>query len=62
MLAAPLVLDLARLGIYAKQRGHNGNYSPAACFFKSPNGVSTHDLAQQFAMLAAALSSTTTSS
>jgi len=51
LLAAPLVIDLARLAALAQQRGHAGAYAPAACFFKSPNGVATHDFSAQFALL-----------
>lgn len=50
-LAAPLVLDLARLVDRAAQAGNTGALGPLACFFKSPQGVSTHDFAEQHRML-----------
>jgi myo-inositol-1-phosphate synthase len=51
LLAAPLVIDLARLALLAQRRGDAGPLSAAACFFKSPSGVPEHDLGRQFAML-----------
>ncbi len=51
MLAAPLVLDLARLAVLAKSRGEKGCFTPVASFFKSPNGVAEHDLSKQFELL-----------
>jgi myo-inositol-1-phosphate synthase len=50
-LAAPLVLDLARLAAYADEQGDGGLQPQLASFFKSPMGVDEHDLSQQFAML-----------
>lgn len=50
-LAAPLVLDLARLTLFAQRRGEAGVLKHLACFFKSPMGVSEHDFFRQFAML-----------
>lgn len=50
-LAAPLVLDLARLAAYADEHGEGGLQPQLASFFKSPMGVDEHDLSQQFAML-----------
>jgi myo-inositol-1-phosphate synthase len=50
-LAAPLVIDLARLALLAQRRGESGVLEHLACFFKSPMGVSEHDFFRQFAML-----------
>ncbi|BBO87575.1 inositol-3-phosphate synthase [Desulfosarcina ovata] len=50
-LAAPLVLDLIRLGLFAKQQGESGLMQHLACFFKSPVGVEEHDLHRQFQRL-----------
>lgn len=52
-LAAPLVLDLVRLGLFAKQQGESGLMPHLACFFKSPVGVEEHNLHRQFQMLEA---------
>lgn len=51
VLAAPLVIDLARLTLLAQRRGDSGTLTPAACFFKSPLGVTEHDLGKQFELL-----------
>jgi myo-inositol-1-phosphate synthase len=51
LLAAPLVIDLARLAAYAQRRGESGPMSHTACFFKSPIGVPEHDFGKQFLML-----------
>ena len=51
ILAAPLVLDLARLTERAMRAGQSGVMDWLACFFKSPMGVSENKLAQQFSML-----------
>jgi myo-inositol-1-phosphate synthase len=51
VLAAPLVLDLARLALLAQWRGQVGVLRHLACFFKSPMGVREHDFFKQFAML-----------
>src|SRR5262249_29052785 len=51
MLAAPLVLDLARLALLAQRRGEVGVLRHLACFFKSPMGVAEHDFFKQWAML-----------
>jgi myo-inositol-1-phosphate synthase len=51
LLAAPLVLDLARLALLAQRRGEVGILRHLACFFKSPMGVAEHDFFKQFAML-----------
>jgi len=46
-LAAPLVLDLARLTDRAAGAGEIGTLAPLACFFKSPQGSSQHDFFEQ---------------
>ncbi len=51
ILAAPMVLDLARLADLARARGESGWMTHAACFFKSPQGTDTHDFLAQFARL-----------
>jgi myo-inositol-1-phosphate synthase len=51
ILAAPLVLDLARLALLAQRRGECGIMRHLACFFKSPMGVEEHDFFKQFARL-----------
>jgi myo-inositol-1-phosphate synthase len=51
LLAAPLVLDLARLTLLAQRRGESGVLRHLACFFKNPMGVTEHDFFKQFAML-----------
>ncbi len=51
LLAAPLVLDLARLALLAQRRGEVGVLRHLACFFKSPMGVAEHDFFKQWAML-----------
>lgn len=51
VLAAPLVIDLARLLLLAQRRGEAGAVKPLACFFKSPVGVGEHDFGKQFGML-----------
>ena len=51
VLAAPLVIDLARLLLRAQRRGERGTFTPAAVFFKEPLGVHEHDFGKQFAML-----------
>jgi myo-inositol-1-phosphate synthase len=51
LLAAPLVLDLARLALFAQRRKEVGVLRQLACFFKSPMGVDEHDFFKQFEML-----------
>ncbi len=51
ILAAPLVLDLARLAELAKRRGEAGAMTHLASFFKAPIGVEKHALQDQFRML-----------
>ncbi|MEV0153903.1 inositol-3-phosphate synthase [Micromonospora sp. NPDC050686] len=50
-LAAPLVLDLARLTAAAHATGHSGPLADLAFFFKDPLGAPTHSLAEQWARL-----------
>ena len=50
-LAAPLVLDLARLTLLAQRRGEAGVLKHLACFFKSPMGVDEQDFFRQFELL-----------
>ena len=38
ILAGPLVLDLARLALFAQRRGEAGVLKHLACFFKNPMG------------------------
>lgn len=51
LLAAPLVIDLARLAALAQRRGESGALPHLASFFKSPLGVTEHDFGKQFALL-----------
>jgi myo-inositol-1-phosphate synthase len=51
LLAAPLVIDLARLTLLAQRRGESGVLTHLACFFKSPLGVREHDFSKQYALL-----------
>lgn len=51
LLAAPLVIDLARLALFAQRRGESGVLSHLACFFKSPMGIADHDFFKQYALL-----------
>jgi myo-inositol-1-phosphate synthase len=53
ILAAPLVLDMARLTERAWRRGDTGLLTFLASFFKSPMGVEEYDFARQFQMLEA---------
>ncbi|MEV1332680.1 inositol-3-phosphate synthase [Micromonospora costi] len=50
-LAAPLVLDLARLTAAAHAAGRVGPLTELAFFFKDPLGAPTHSLAEQWALL-----------
>ena len=50
ILAAPLVIDLARLALLAQRRGEAGVVRDLAVFFKSPLGVDEHDFGKQFEM------------
>jgi myo-inositol-1-phosphate synthase len=51
LLAAPLVLDLARFTLRAHAAGERGLLTFLASFFKSPLGVSEHDFGRQYLML-----------
>lgn len=51
VLAAPLILDLARLVELARSRGEAGPVGPLALFFKTPEGSSEMNLHRQFAAL-----------
>ncbi|MBN2218145.1 MAG: inositol-3-phosphate synthase [Pirellulales bacterium] len=53
LLAAPLVLDLARLTDAARRRGEVGTLHFLASFFKSPQGVAQQEFIRQFEMLEA---------
>ena len=55
-LAAPLVLDLARIALLAQDRGEGGPLLAAAPFFKNPVGVAEHDFHRQMDALRAWLS------
>lgn len=50
-LAAPLVLDLARLADLAQRRGEAGSLEHTACFFKAPLSGGTHDFYRQYQAL-----------
>ncbi|MEO3818433.1 inositol-3-phosphate synthase [Plantactinospora sp. B24E8] len=50
-LAAPLVLDLARLTAAAHRAGRTGPLTELAFFFKDPLGETPHGLAEQWATL-----------
>jgi myo-inositol-1-phosphate synthase len=50
-LAAPLILDLARLADFAAERGEHGEMTHTASFFKSPLCGGTHDFHAQFRRL-----------
>ncbi len=52
-LAAPLVIDLARLAAYSSSQNESGALSHLACFFKDPAGVDVHAFSEQFEMLRA---------
>jgi myo-inositol-1-phosphate synthase len=49
VLAAPLVIDLARLALLSQRRGEVGVMTHLACFFKSPMGTAEHDFFRQWA-------------
>jgi len=50
-LAAPLILDLARLAAFSHARGDAGALEYLACFFKDPYGVEVHNFVKQFDLL-----------
>jgi myo-inositol-1-phosphate synthase len=47
LLAAPLVLDLVRFILVARERGETGALSSLSAFFKSPLGATCHSFADQ---------------
>lgn len=51
ILAAPLVLDLARLALRSARHGEVGVLRHLACFFKNPMGEEEHDFFKQFMLL-----------
>ncbi len=51
ILAAPIVLDMARLADLAKRRGESGPMRHLSCFFKKPLAVDQHDLHLQWHLL-----------
>jgi myo-inositol-1-phosphate synthase len=51
MLAAPLILDLARLVELAAARGEFGHLDHLDCFFKSPTNATSYDFRHQFRRL-----------
>ncbi|HLA86131.1 MAG TPA: inositol-3-phosphate synthase [Thermoguttaceae bacterium] len=53
LLAAPLVLDMARLADAARRRGQIGTMTFLASFFKSPQAVAEQEFIRQFQMLEA---------
>ncbi len=58
-LAAPLVIDLARLAILALRREERGPLKHLAFFFKDPIGTTPHDLVSQWQALVAHVAQTT---
>jgi myo-inositol-1-phosphate synthase len=50
-LAAPLVIDLARIAMLAQDRGEAGPFAPAAAFFKNPLGTREQDFHRQMTLL-----------
>ena len=50
-LAAPLVLDLARLAAFARAQGESGLMPHLAGYFKNPAGVEEHTFVKQTAVL-----------
>ncbi len=51
LLAAPLVLDLARFVELSQRRGEKGVLSHLGSFFKQPLGLENHDFFQQLSLL-----------
>ncbi|MBV1959606.1 MAG: inositol-3-phosphate synthase [Pseudomonadales bacterium] len=51
ILAAPLVLDMARFTAFAMQNGESGSMKQLACFFKNPLGCDEMAFYQQFESL-----------
>ncbi|MDK0524954.1 inositol-3-phosphate synthase [Streptomyces sp. ML-6] len=52
-LAAPLVLDLARLAAHGRRRGESGALTALGFFFKDPAGSREHNLTLQYEALTA---------
>lgn len=50
-LAAPLIVDLARLAAFAAERGERGDMTHTAAFFKAPLAGGTHDFHAQLVAL-----------
>jgi len=50
-LAAPLVIDLARLAAFAVGQGESGSIAHTACFFKDPHSCDVHSFEEQFQLL-----------
>lgn len=50
-LAAPLIIDLARIAMRASQKGEGGPLLAASAFFKAPLGLQEHDFHRQMAIL-----------
>jgi myo-inositol-1-phosphate synthase len=48
LLAAPLVIDLARLAEFAQRQGERGLLTFLSSFFKSPHGTTEHNFVRQF--------------
>jgi myo-inositol-1-phosphate synthase len=48
VLAAPLVLDVARLLLYARRRGEVGPIGALGLFFKTPEGSGEMNLHRQY--------------
>lgn len=51
LLAAPLVIDLARLTEFAHRQGERGLLTFLSSFFKSPLGTTEHNFVRQFQVL-----------
>lgn len=51
ILAAPLVIDLARLAAWEYASGRRGRMDHLACFFKDPDGSREHNLFHQWSRL-----------
>ena len=48
VLAAPLVIDIARLALLAQRRGESGHIAALGLFFKTPEGSSEMNLYKQY--------------
>jgi myo-inositol-1-phosphate synthase len=60
VLAAPLVLDIARLVLLAQQRGESGPIGALGLFFKTPEGSSEMNLHKQYDALLRWIAGSTT--